>query len=100
MMKEDTITITDEDLLRKLPAGFKVPAGYAIVKMNQCTRCGYHWVSKIFIEHNEKGQLVLRSEKPNTCSNQECRSPYWDKARVRDLKEGRKMKPKPVKEKS
>ena len=37
--------------------------------LHECKRCNYKWTSKI--------------ELPGSCANQKCRSPYWDKERVR-----------------
>lgn len=37
--------------------------------LHKCLRCNYEWVSKAF--------------SPGSCANQKCRSPYWDKERVR-----------------
>ena len=39
---------------------------------HECNRCGEIWYSK--------------KENPGTCVNVKCRSPYWNKKRVRDLK--------------
>ena len=38
-------------------------------KINTCNRCNYKWVGKI--------------ETPNTCANSQCRTPYWNKPRIR-----------------
>ena len=37
--------------------------------LHHCNRCCYIWISKI--------------ENPKTCSEKSCRSPYWNKDRVR-----------------
>lgn len=37
--------------------------------LHQCNRCRHEWPSKL--------------EKPNTCANKKCRSPYWNKPRKR-----------------
>ena len=39
------------------------------LKINTCNRCDYKWVGKI--------------ETPNTCANSQCRTPYWNKPRIR-----------------
>ena len=46
----------------ELPDG--LPDGYY---PHQCNRCSHEWVSK--------------TKEPGTCSNQRCRSPYWNKER-------------------
>ena len=45
--------------------GKKFPTKYD----HSCNRCGYDWLSK--------------TKSPGTCANQKCRSPYWNKIRVR-----------------
>lgn len=42
------------------------------IKGNRCSRCGYEWVPHNF------------QDIPETCPN--CRSPYWNKNRVRAKK--------------
>ena len=37
---------------------------------HKCNRCKYEWISK--------------KKKPKTCAK--CRSPYWNKKRVREIK--------------
>lgn len=39
------------------------------LKTNTCNRCDYKWVGKM--------------ETPNTCANAQCRTPYWNKPRIR-----------------
>ena len=39
------------------------------LKINTCNRCNYEWAGKI--------------ETPNTCANSKCRTPYWNKPRIR-----------------
>jgi hypothetical protein len=39
------------------------------LKINTCNRCDYKWVGKI--------------KTPNTCANSKCRTPYWNKPRIR-----------------
>lgn len=51
-----------------------------------CNRCKSRWIS-------------LSDTLPATCANPDCRSPYWNRMRVKDLKEDRIMKPKRGKEK-
>ena len=41
-----------------------IPTGYFL---HECNRCDLKWISK--------------TEKPGTCANQKCRSPYWNKVR-------------------
>jgi len=36
-----------------------------------CLRCGYEWVGR-------RGRPA-----PKTCANPKCRSPYWDRERIR-----------------
>ena len=43
------------------------------IELCTCTRCGWQWYPKT-------------PEKPKTCANQKCRSPYWDRERVRKQK--------------
>lgn len=42
------------------------------IKGNRCSRCGYEWVPHDF------------NDIPETCP--QCRSPYWNKPKVRFLK--------------
>jgi hypothetical protein len=37
--------------------------------LHECNRCDFKWTSK--------------AASPGSCANQKCRSPYWDKKRVR-----------------
>ncbi len=40
----------------------------------RCNRCGYEWYPRA-------------PKLPGTCPNKACKSPYWNKARVRKLRE-------------
>ena len=42
------------------------------IRGNRCSRCGYEWVPRDF------------GDVPETCPK--CRSPYWNKARIRAKK--------------
>ncbi len=46
-----------------------------------CNRCGYTW-------------YVFSDVPPSTCARPECRSPYWNKLRTRNLSPKRMMKAK------
>lgn len=46
------------------------------IKGNKCGRCGYEWVPRDF------------EEIPETCPK--CRSPYWNKKRVKQYKGAKK----------
>ena len=37
--------------------------------IHNCNRCGHEWAGKL--------------ETPNTCANPKCRTPYWNKPRIR-----------------
>ena len=54
--------------------------GFEFEYMLKCNRCGHTWVPR-------------NNELPTSCPNPECRSPYWNKPRVRGLKKNsRKVK--------
>lgn len=44
------------------------------IKLNvyTCTRCGYQWV-----------QSPRATDRPKNCASKKCKSPYWDRPRVR-----------------
>jgi len=42
--------------------------------LHECNRCKYKWISK--------------KKEPVSCANPKCRSPYWNKPRVRKKKKG------------
>jgi hypothetical protein len=44
------------------------------IPIYECTRCGARWVGK-------EGR-----SKPQTCPNPKCRSPYWDRERIKNVK--------------
>ena len=44
--------------------------------LHTCNRCGYEWTSK--------------TKNPQTCANKSCRSPYWNKERVRPTRKSKK----------
>lgn len=47
----------------------------------RCLRCGHEWIPK---------EGFNKKEKPITCPNKTCRSPYWDiKKKNNDTKLGR-----------
>lgn len=48
------------------------------VKQLECGRCGYLWFPRI----SNEGETVI----PKFCANKLCKSPYWNKKRVYDLK--------------
>lgn len=50
----------------KLSMSQKVANG---IYLHDCNRCDYQWTSK--------------KQDPQTCANPKCRSPYWDKPRVK-----------------
>jgi len=43
------------------------------VEKLKCTRCGYEWWAKD------------PEVDPKVCANPKCKSPYWNKERVRDV---------------
>jgi len=50
------------------------------LNFHNCNRCEYEWLSKL--------------ENPQTCANPKCRTPYWNKSRIR-----KQIKKKPSNEK-
>ena len=43
----------------------------------KCTRCNHTWTPR-------------ENKQPKVCPNPKCKSPYWDRERVRDLKKKNK----------
>jgi hypothetical protein len=43
---------------------------YGEIWLHECGRCGHLWTSQV--------------ESPATCAQRDCRSPYWNKPRVRN----------------
>ncbi|MGD1838471.1 MAG: hypothetical protein ACPKPY_10495 [Nitrososphaeraceae archaeon] len=46
-----------------------------IVEQLECNRCNYKWYPRI----NPDGKVSV----PKNCANRKCKSPYWNKKRVR-----------------
>lgn len=46
----------------------QTPSDVPSIQLCTCTRCGFRWFPR-------------NQDKPRTCANQKCRSPYWDKPR-------------------
>jgi hypothetical protein len=48
------------------------------VKQLECNRCHYQWYPRI----NRECKIVI----PSVCANTKCKSPYWNKERVLNIK--------------
>lgn len=42
-----------------------------MIEIYKCKRCDHEWAGR-------------KNQKPITCPNPSCRSPYWDKERIRE----------------
>ena len=53
--------------------------GSPVIQQQTCNRCGFQWYP--------------RSQKPpKYCANKQCRSPYWNKERVRPIPRSKRQK--------